>query len=84
MEVQEFLKKCGLEQYTEAFFAEGFDQLRSLLEITEPDLVALGVKRGHRRLLQREIVAVKGATSLSTPFPLTITPENPFMNLTGS
>ncbi|ORX96627.1 HMG-box [Basidiobolus meristosporus CBS 931.73] len=84
MEVQEFLKKCGLEQYTEAFLAEGFDQLRSLFEITESDLVALDVKRGHRRLIQREINAIKGSP-FTPPFSLSIgANENPFMNLTGA
>ncbi|KAK9767625.1 hypothetical protein K7432_002434 [Basidiobolus ranarum] len=63
MEVSEFLRKCKLEQYIDTFISEGFDQLKSLLEITESDLAAMDVKRGHRRLLQREIASVRGVPS---------------------
>ncbi|KAH8553951.1 hypothetical protein BGW37DRAFT_482884 [Umbelopsis sp. PMI_123] len=58
--VKELLSKCGLNQYYERFAEEGFDQLKSLYDITEADLSALNVKRGHRRLLQREIASRKG------------------------
>ncbi|KAI8582174.1 hypothetical protein K450DRAFT_229374 [Umbelopsis ramanniana AG] len=58
--VKDLLSKCGLNQYYERFAEEGFDQLKSLYDITEADLSALNVKRGHRRLLQREIANRKG------------------------
>ncbi|GAB5593267.1 hypothetical protein Unana1_08167 [Umbelopsis nana] len=58
--VKDLLSKCGLTQYYERFAEEGFDQLNSLFDITEADLSALNVKRGHRRLLQREIACRKG------------------------
>ncbi|CDH57466.1 hypothetical protein RO3G_07013 [Lichtheimia corymbifera JMRC:FSU:9682] len=59
-EVKQVLERCKLLQYLETFIAEGFDCLKSLCEISEDDLVALKVKRGHRRLLQREIATAKG------------------------
>ncbi|KAG2180443.1 hypothetical protein INT44_003447 [Umbelopsis vinacea] len=48
--VKDLLNKCGLNQYYERFAEEGFDQLKSLYDITEDDLSALNVKRGHRRV----------------------------------
>ncbi|KAK9712650.1 hypothetical protein K7432_007002 [Basidiobolus ranarum] len=84
MEVSEFLRKCKLEQYADTFISEGFDQLKSLLEITENDLAAMDVKRGHRRLLQREIASIRGIPS-SHPIgvPL-VPPEGTFISLGDS
>lgn len=59
-EVKQVLERCKLLQYLDIFITEGFDCLKSLCEITEDDLIALKVKRGHRRLLQREIATAKG------------------------
>ncbi|CEI92023.1 hypothetical protein RMCBS344292_06297 [Rhizopus microsporus] len=59
-EVIEFLKKCQLDQYAPIFFEEGFDTMEAVYEITEEDLIALNVKRGHRRLIQREIATLNG------------------------
>ncbi|ORX90605.1 HMG-box [Basidiobolus meristosporus CBS 931.73] len=75
MEVGDFLKKCKLEQYYSTFVSEGFDQLNSLLEITENDLVAMDVKRGHRRLLQREIASMR-AFNHSQAFGLSLIPND--------
>ncbi|ORX91959.1 HMG-box, partial [Basidiobolus meristosporus CBS 931.73] len=81
MEVREFLRKCKLEQYADTFISEGFDQLKSLLEITESDLAAMDVKRGHRRLLQREIASIRGIpTTHPIGVPL-VPPEGAFISL---
>ncbi|CAG8632402.1 390_t:CDS:2 [Paraglomus brasilianum] len=67
--VRDFLKKVNLLEYYGRFVAEGFDDLTSIMEVTEADLEAMDVKRGHRRRLQREIATVKGyphITSLSS------------------
>ncbi|KAI8079109.1 uncharacterized protein B0P05DRAFT_587326 [Gilbertella persicaria] len=58
--VQDFLKKYNLPQYIDTFIAEGFESLSAVLEITEEDLIALNVKRGHRRVIQRGIAILKG------------------------
>ncbi|KAL9539944.1 hypothetical protein MBANPS3_009971 [Mucor bainieri] len=58
--VEEFLHHCHLDQYLDIFLSEGFDSVTSLLEITEEDMIFMNVKRGHRRLIQREIANVKG------------------------
>jgi len=63
--------KCNLLEYYDRFIAEGFDQLQSLLDVTEADLIAMDVKRGHRRRLQREIVTTKGVPP-NIPLPLYI------------
>ncbi|KAL1914573.1 uncharacterized protein VTP21DRAFT_8198 [Calcarisporiella thermophila] len=65
-EVYDFLSRLNLERYYEQFIEEGFDQMRSLNEVTEADLIALGVKRGHRRLIQREIATLNNIP-ISTP-----------------
>ncbi|CAG8452217.1 14936_t:CDS:2 [Funneliformis mosseae] len=67
-QVRDFLRKCNLSQYYDRFISEGFDQLQferteifeELLDVTEYDLIAMDVKRGHRRRLQREIASMKG------------------------
>ncbi|KAG0745386.1 hypothetical protein G6F16_002609 [Rhizopus arrhizus] len=37
-----------------------YPNCQSLLEITEEDMIVMNVKRGHRRLIQREIATAKG------------------------
>ncbi|RHZ55444.1 hypothetical protein Glove_415g25 [Diversispora epigaea] len=59
-QIRDFLNKCNLLEYYDKFIEEGFDQLQSLLDVTEADLIAMGAKRGHRRRLQREIATLKG------------------------
>ncbi|KAI8078170.1 uncharacterized protein B0P05DRAFT_542820 [Gilbertella persicaria] len=58
--VSNFLDNCHLPQYLDIFLQEGFDSVTSLLEITEEDMIFMNVKRGHRRLIQREIATMKG------------------------
>ncbi|OQN95201.1 hypothetical protein B0A48_18624 [Cryoendolithus antarcticus] len=49
------LNTIGLVQYHDEFVREAFDTWEVLIDITESDLDALGVKLGHRRILQRAI-----------------------------
>ncbi|KAI9254422.1 hypothetical protein EDC94DRAFT_618785 [Helicostylum pulchrum] len=55
-----FLKELNLQQYVAAFIDEGFESLSAIREITEEDLIALNVKRGHRRVIQRGIATLNG------------------------
>ncbi|KAI1094990.1 hypothetical protein F5B19DRAFT_489885 [Rostrohypoxylon terebratum] len=62
--------ELGISQYLEAFVDQGFDSWDTILDITESDLDALGVKLGHRRKLQRRIANYRGVapeTSLVSP-----------------
>ncbi|KAL9547864.1 hypothetical protein MBANPS3_005960 [Mucor bainieri] len=59
-QVKDFLDKCHLPQYYATFIDEGFESLQAVLEITEDDLIALNVKRGHRRVIQRGIATLNG------------------------
>ncbi|KAL1921226.1 uncharacterized protein VTP21DRAFT_10942 [Calcarisporiella thermophila] len=59
-DVRNFLSRVGILEYIDKFLEEGFDQLKALFDVTEEDLIAIGVKRGHRRLLQLEIAISKG------------------------
>ncbi|KAJ2777569.1 hypothetical protein H4R18_005091 [Coemansia javaensis] len=52
-EVYEFLRDLDLLQYHDAFRHEGFERIESISDIQEADFEALGVKRGHRRLIRR-------------------------------
>ncbi|KAI9272934.1 hypothetical protein BDA99DRAFT_556525 [Phascolomyces articulosus] len=65
-QVKTFLANCNLSQYYNVMIQEGFDQLEALFEVTEHDLEQMGVKRGHRRLLQRAIANNKGKPSYSS------------------
>ncbi|KAI1767556.1 hypothetical protein GGR53DRAFT_526406 [Hypoxylon sp. FL1150] len=62
--------ELGISQYLDAFIDQGFDSWETILDITESDLDALGVKLGHRRKLQRRIANYRGIapeTSLVSP-----------------
>ncbi|KAI0974241.1 hypothetical protein F4678DRAFT_458207 [Xylaria arbuscula] len=52
--------ELGISQYLGAFLDQGFDSWDTILDITESDLDALGVKLGHRRKLQRRIANYRG------------------------
>lgn len=52
--------ELGISQYLGAFIDQGFDSWDTILDITESDLDALGVKLGHRRKLQRRIANYRG------------------------
>ncbi|KAI1253075.1 hypothetical protein MGN70_005283 [Eutypa lata] len=52
--------ELGISQYLDAFIDQGFDSWDTILDITESDLDALGVKLGHRRKLQRRIANSRG------------------------
>ncbi|KAG0143857.1 hypothetical protein CROQUDRAFT_134744 [Cronartium quercuum f. sp. fusiforme G11] len=80
--VQQFLHTLGLSEYLETFLNEGFDRLHSIEAITEEDLEYMGVKRGHRRILQRALatrgqlpgfphITVQGLTTIPELRPYT-------------
>ncbi|KAI1369234.1 hypothetical protein F5Y08DRAFT_334647 [Xylaria arbuscula] len=52
--------ELGITQYLSVFIDQGFDSWETILDITESDLDALGVKLGHRRKLQRRIANYRG------------------------
>ncbi|KAK0734162.1 hypothetical protein B0T26DRAFT_634775 [Lasiosphaeria miniovina] len=52
--------ELSLTEYLDAFVEQGFDTWETILDITESDLDALGVKLGHRRRLQRRIANSRG------------------------
>jgi len=52
--------ELGISQYLDTFLEQGFDTWETILDITESDLDALGVKLGHRRKLQRRIANSRG------------------------
>jgi hypothetical protein len=59
-ELENILTVIGLEQYLETFKSAGFYDWPALCTITESELAALNVLRGHRRRLQREIARRSG------------------------
>ncbi|KAI5199744.1 hypothetical protein E4T39_06107 [Aureobasidium subglaciale] len=65
--LKDFLERLDLSHYHDALVEEGFDTWETLMDITESDLEALGVKLGHRRKLQR---AILNASKDRTPLPL--------------
>jgi hypothetical protein len=53
------LRIIGLEQYHAVLTSNGYNTWSDVLSITEDQMSELGFKRGHRRLLQREIASFR-------------------------
>ncbi|KAK7517574.1 hypothetical protein IWZ03DRAFT_376510 [Phyllosticta citriasiana] len=60
VELRQILHRLGLDRYLSILLDNGFDSWDVLCDITEHDLTLLGVKLGHRRILQREIASCRG------------------------
>ncbi|KXH61141.1 HMG box protein [Colletotrichum salicis] len=70
--------ELGISQYLDFFLEQGFDTWETILDITESDLDALGVKLGHRRKLQRRIANSRGlAPDASLVSPTRASAEEP-------
>ncbi|KAF4926339.1 High mobility group protein B3 [Colletotrichum viniferum] len=59
-DLESIFQELGISQYLDIFLEQGFDTWDTILDITESDLDALGVKLGHRRKLQRRIANSRG------------------------
>lgn len=53
--VHNWLKLLKMEEYIESFEKDGFDTLRGVATIDEEDLIDMGVKKGHRRVVLSHI-----------------------------
>jgi hypothetical protein len=62
-ELGDIFVELGISQYLQDFLEQGFDTWETILDITESDFDALGVKLGHRRKLQRKIANSRGLSS---------------------
>ena len=62
-ELGNIFAELGISQYLQDFLDQGFDTWDTILDITESDFDALGVKLGHRRKLQRKIANSRGLSS---------------------
>ncbi len=62
-ELGEIFAELGISHYLHDFLEQGFDTWETILDITESDFDALGVKLGHRRKLQRKIANSRGVSS---------------------
>lgn len=62
-DLSEIFAELGISNYLESFLEQGFDSWNTILDITESDFDALGVKLGHRRKLQRKIANSRGIAS---------------------
>ncbi|KAG9230213.1 hypothetical protein BJ875DRAFT_163164 [Amylocarpus encephaloides] len=62
-ELGEIFAELGITSYLHEFIEQGFDTWETILDITESDFDALGVKLGHRRKLQRKIANSRGLSS---------------------
>jgi len=58
--LQDVLVEISLEQYLGTFEKAGFNTWEKLSTITELELAALNIPRGHRRRLQREVARRSG------------------------
>jgi hypothetical protein len=62
-ELGDIFAELGISHYLHDFLEQGFDTWETILDITESDFDALGVKLGHRRKLQRKIANSRGLSS---------------------
>jgi len=62
-ELEDVFAELGISHYLHDFLEQGFDTWETILDITESDFDALGVKLGHRRKLQRKIANSRGISS---------------------
>lgn len=62
-ELADIFAELGISHYLHDFLEQGFDTWETILDITESDFDALGVKLGHRRKLQRKIANSRGLSS---------------------
>jgi len=62
-ELGDIFTELGISHYLHDFLEQGFDTWETILDITESDFDALGVKLGHRRKLQRKIANSRGLSS---------------------
>ena len=59
-ELEVLLAELDMSYCLNTFVEQGFDTWDALRDISESDLEVLGVKRGHRRRLQRKIASLLG------------------------
>src|SRR3954463_1889737 len=62
-ELGDIFMELGISHYLYNFLEQGFDTWETILDITESDFDALGVKLAHRRKLQRKIANARGLSS---------------------
>lgn len=62
-ELENIFAELGISLYLTNFLEQGFDSWDTILDITESDFDALGVKLGHRRKLQRKIANSRGLSA---------------------
>ncbi|KAI8282757.1 High mobility group protein B3 [Colletotrichum sp. SAR 10_98] len=73
--LESIFQELGISQYLDIFLEQGFDTWDTILDITESDLDALGVKLGHRR---RRIANSRGhAPDVSLVSPTRASVEEP-------
>jgi SAM (Sterile alpha motif) domain-containing protein len=68
MDVAEWLRALGLEQYARVFRQNEIDQ-EVLPELTDADLEKLGVPMGHRKRLLRAILTLRAAAPVAASPP---------------
>ena len=66
-DLESILAGLDMSEYYDRFLQAGFDSWSILCEITEEDLEALAVERGHRRKLQKEIARSHQLTQSQSP-----------------
>jgi SAM domain (Sterile alpha motif)/Adenylate and Guanylate cyclase catalytic domain len=67
-QIEGWLKKLGLSEYTERF-VENDIEIDVLSELTDRDLQQLGISLGHRRKILRAIRELGGGAAPATPQP---------------
>jgi len=65
-EVQKWLTTLDLQQFYPVFMQEGFDSMTRVNELTEKDLLAMGLQKGHRYIIMEALGKNSSSYGLGT------------------
>lgn len=65
----QILEFCGLLSYRARLLSEGFDDAETLCDMTDDDMVIMGIRRNHRETLQRIFTQLRSDATDAAPSP---------------
>eukprot|EP01001_Neometanema_parovale_P008328 NODE_4609_length_1040_cov_110.918212_g4406_i0.p1 GENE.NODE_4609_length_1040_cov_110.918212_g4406_i0~~NODE_4609_length_1040_cov_110.918212_g4406_i0.p1 ORF type:complete len:278 (+),score=43.07 NODE_4609_length_1040_cov_110.918212_g4406_i0:72-905(+) len=79
-QVHQFLENAILGQYYDAFMADGYDDLNTVLNLTTEELEEIGLKKGHQKRFIKQVAEARKRTTVATsiilPSALVVDPPN--------
>ena len=66
----QLLRSSGLLPYKARLLVEGFDDVDTLCDMTEDDMVKIGIGYSHRVILKRTFAQLRSGSEMVPPFPV--------------